>query len=72
MSIKDDLAYLRSISSFIALTTFVFFLTSVMGYWAAGADPDLASQWRAQLDALRWILEQPPQDQVVEAGYEVL
>ena len=60
MSIKDDLAYLRSISSFIALTTFVFFLTSVMGYWAAGADPDLASQWRAQLDALRWILEQPP------------
>jgi stage II sporulation protein M len=60
LSIKDDLAYLRSISSFIALTTFVFALTSVMGYWAAGADPDLASQWRAELDALKWILEQPP------------
>jgi len=60
LSIKGDLAYLRSISSFIALTTFVFFLTSAMGYWAAGADPDLASQWRAELDALKWILEQPP------------
>ena len=60
MSIKDDLAYLRSISSFIVLTAFIFALTSVMGYWAAGADPGLASQWRAQLDALKWILEQPP------------
>ena len=60
MSIKDDLAYLWSISSFIVLTAFIFALTSVMGYWAAGADPDLASQWRAQLDALKWILEQPP------------
>ena len=60
MSIKDDLAYLRSISSFLVLSAFIFALTSVMGYWAAGADPDLASQWRAELDALRWILEQPP------------
>jgi len=60
LSIKDDLAYLWSISSFIVLTAFIFALTSVMGYWAAGADPDLASQWRAQLDALKWILEQPP------------
>jgi stage II sporulation protein M len=60
LSIKDDLAYLRSISSFLVLSAFIFALTSVMGYWAAGADPDLASQWRAELDALRWILEQPP------------
>ena len=60
MSVKDDLAYLRSISSFIVLSAFIFALTSVMGYWAAGADPDLASQWRAELDALKWILEQPP------------
>ena len=60
MSIKDDLAYLRSISSFLVLSAFIFALTSVMGYWAAGADPDLASQWREQLNALRWILEQPP------------
>ena len=60
MSLKDDLAYLRSIRVFLALSLCIFALTSAMGYWAAGADPDLASQWRAELDALRWILEQPP------------
>ena len=60
MSIKDDLAYLRSISSFVGLSVFIFVLTSFMGYWAAGVDPDLATQWRAELDALKWILEQPP------------
>lgn len=60
MSIKDDLAYLRSISLFIGLSIFIFALTAVMGYYAAALDPDLASQWRAELDALRWILEQPP------------
>ena len=60
MSLKDDLAYLRSIRVFLALSLSIFALTSAMGYWAAGADPDLASQWRAELDALKWILEQPP------------
>jgi len=60
LSLKDDLAYLRSISPFLALSLSIFALTSAMGYWAAGADPDLASQWRAELDALKWILEQPP------------
>lgn len=60
MQIKDDLAYLRSISSFIALSGLIFALTSVLGYWAAGVNPELASQWKAELDALKWILEQPP------------
>jgi len=60
LSIKDDLAYLRSISSFVGLSVFIFALTAVMGYWAAGVNPELASQWRAELDALKWILEQPP------------
>jgi stage II sporulation protein M len=60
LQIKDDLAYLRSINSFIALSGFIFALTSVMGYWAAGVSPELASQWKAELDALKWILEQPP------------
>lgn len=60
MSIKDDLAYLRSISTFLALSVFIFVLTAIMGYWAAGVNPELATQWRAELDALKWILEQPP------------
>jgi stage II sporulation protein M len=60
LSIRDDLAYLRSISSFVALSVFIFALTSVMGYWTAALDPDIASKWMAELDALRWILEQPP------------
>lgn len=60
MSIKDDLAYFRSISSFIGLSVFIFGLTAVMGYWAAAVDPGLASQWTKGLEALRWILDQPP------------
>jgi stage II sporulation protein M len=60
LQIKDDLAYLRSISSFIALSWLIFALTSVLGYWAAGVNPELASQLKAELDALKWILEQPP------------
>jgi len=60
LSIKDDLAYLRSISSFLVLSAFIFALTSVMGYWAGGRSGPGLSQWREQLNALRWILEQPP------------
>ncbi len=59
MSIRDDLAYLRSISSFVAMSVFIFALTSVMGYWTAALDPDIASKWMAELDALRWIMQQP-------------
>jgi stage II sporulation protein M len=60
LSIKDDWDYLRSIGIFIGLSVFIFSLTSVMGYWAAAVDPELASQWTRELDMLRWILDQPP------------
>ena len=60
MSIKDDLAYLKSIGIFIALSVFIFGLTTVMGYYAAAIDPDLASNWTKELEMLKWILDQPP------------
>jgi len=60
VSIKDDLAYLKSIGIFIALSVFIFGLTTVMGYYAAAIDPDLASNWTKELEMLKWILDQPP------------
>jgi stage II sporulation protein M len=60
LSIKDDLTYLKSISIFIGLSVFIFGLTTVMGYWAAAVDPELASNWTSELEALRWIFDQPP------------
>lgn len=60
MSIKDDLAYLKSIGVFIGLSVFIFGLTTVMGYYAAAVDPELASNWTKELEMLRWILDQPP------------
>jgi stage II sporulation protein M len=60
LSIKDDLAYLKSIRIFIGLSVFIFGLTTVMGYYAAAVDPDLASSWTQELKALKWIFDQPP------------
>ena len=60
MSIKDDLAYLKSIRIFIGLSVFIFGLTTVMGYYAAAIDPELASNWTKELQMLKWILDQPP------------
>ncbi len=60
MSIKDDLAYLRSIRIFIGLSVSFFALTTVMGYYAAAVDPELASEWTKELEMLKWILDQPP------------
>ena len=60
MSIKDDLAYLKSIRIFIGLSVFIFGLTAVMGYFAAAVDPDMASNWTKELEMLKWILDQPP------------
>jgi stage II sporulation protein M len=60
LSIKDDLAYLRSIRIFIGLSVFIFALTTVMGYYAAAVDPELASEWTKELEMLKWILDQPP------------
>jgi len=60
LSIKDDLAYLKSIRIFIGLSAFIFGLTTVMGYYAAAVDPELASNWTKELQMLKWILDQPP------------
>jgi stage II sporulation protein M len=60
LSIKDDLAYLKSIGVFIGLSVFIFGLTTVMGYYAAAVDPELASNWTKELQMLKWILDQPP------------
>jgi stage II sporulation protein M len=60
VSIKDDLAYLKSIGVFIGLSVFIFGLTTVMGYYAAAVDPELASNWMKELEMLKWILDQPP------------
>jgi stage II sporulation protein M len=60
VSIKDDLAYLKSIGVFIGLSVFIFGLTTVMGYYAAAVDPELASNWTKELEMLKWILDQPP------------
>ncbi|MDD2835218.1 MAG: stage II sporulation protein M, partial [Methanothrix sp.] len=60
MSIKDDLAYLKSIRIFIGISVFIFALTTVMGYYAAAVDPELASEWTKELEMLKWILDQPP------------
>jgi stage II sporulation protein M len=60
LSIKDDLAYLKSIGVFIGLSVFIFGLTTVMGYYAAAVDPELASNWTKELEMLKWILDQPP------------
>ena len=60
MSIKDDLAYLKSIRIFIGLSVFIFGLTTVMGYFAAAVDPEMASNWTKELEMLKWILDQPP------------
>ena len=60
MSIKDDLAYLKSIRIFVGLSVFIFGLTTVMGYFAAAVDPELASNWTRELEALKWIFDQPP------------
>ncbi len=60
MSIKDDLAYLKSIHIFIGLSVFIFGFTTVIGYFAAAVDPDLASNWTKELELLKWILNQPP------------
>lgn len=60
MSIKDDMAYLKSIRVYIGLSTFLFSLTAVMGYYTAAFNPEFASPWIEELKMLRWIMEQPP------------
>jgi stage II sporulation protein M len=60
LSFQDDVTYLKSIRNYIAVSIFLFALTAVMGYFAAALDPELASEWTKQLEALKWIMDQPP------------
>jgi stage II sporulation protein M len=60
LSVKDDAAYLKSIWVYIALSVFLFFLTAIMGYFAAKFDPQIAANWTKELEMLRWIMDQPP------------
>ncbi|MDM7913582.1 MAG: stage II sporulation protein M [Methanotrichaceae archaeon] len=57
---KDDLAYLGSIRIYIGLSVFIFALTAVMGYAAAGSNSELASSMLDELEMLKWIMDQPP------------
>jgi stage II sporulation protein M len=57
---KSDLAYLKSIRIYILLSWALFGLTAAMGYFAAGADPELAANWLKELEMLKWIMDQPP------------
>ena len=60
MSFRDDMTYLKSIRNYIAVSVFLFALTALMGYFAAALDPELAAEWTSQLEALKWIMDQPP------------
>lgn len=60
MSVKDDMAYLKSIRVYIGLSVFLFGLTAVMGYYTAAVDPVFASSWTEELKMLKWIMDQPP------------
>jgi len=60
LSIKDDMAYLKSIRVYIGLSVFLFGLTAVMGYYTAAVDPEFASSWTRELEMLKWIMDQPP------------
>jgi len=60
LSFQDDVTYLKSIRNYIAVSIFLFALTAVMGYFAAALDPELAAEWTKQLEALKWIMDQPP------------
>jgi stage II sporulation protein M len=60
------LAYLRSIRVYIGISALIFVATAVMGYLAAGADPEFAASWTKELEALRWIMDlSPPMIMVV-------
>ncbi|VVB71784.1 Stage II sporulation protein M [uncultured archaeon] len=60
MSIKDDVAYLKSVRVYMGLSVLLFALTAVMGYFAAQLDPEMASNWTKELEMLKWIMDQPP------------
>lgn len=60
MSWKDDVGYIRSLSSYIYLSVLLFAGAGVLGYIAASRDPVFATAWMKELEMLRWILELSP------------
>jgi stage II sporulation protein M len=60
LSLKGDLAYLRSIRIYIAVSVFTFVLSAVLGYMAAAADPSFADNWMKELSMLKWIMDLSP------------
>jgi stage II sporulation protein M len=60
LSRKDDWAYLKSIRGYILLSVALFALTTIMGYFAAELDPEMAASWTKELEMLKWIMNQPP------------
>jgi stage II sporulation protein M len=60
LSLKDDLAYLRSIRVYIVLSVMIFALTAVMGYFAASLNSEMAASMLKELEMLKWIMDQPP------------
>ncbi len=60
MSRKDDWAYLKSIRGYVLLAVALFALTTIMGYFSAELDPEMAASWTKELEMLKWIMDQPP------------
>ncbi len=60
MARKDDWAYLNSIRGYILFAVALFALTTMMGYFAAEIDPEMAASWTKELEMLKWIMNQPP------------
>ncbi len=60
LSIKDDVAYLKSIRIFIWLSVCLFASAAIMGYFAAAVDPEIATNWTKELEMLKWIMDLPP------------
>lgn len=54
------MAYIRSIRVYIGISVMIFLATAIMGYVAAGSDPEFAASWMKELEALRWIMGLSP------------
>jgi len=60
LSIKDDVASLKSSRIFIWLSGCLFASAAIMGYFAAAVDPEIATNWTKELEMLKWIMDLPP------------
>ena len=61
LSWKDDVAYVRSLQSYIFLALALFFGSATMGFLAASSDPELAATYVKEIGGkLAWILDLSP------------